>query len=264
MKRALLILLIILSGSVTVFSQQDTTTKNPNLQGIGTAPIAKTKTSDPISYTVTVKDVNEVRDSLKNISAKVSLLPKSTCKYDQPNEPEGGEWFLIFLPAIIFALVGSVFALAVKGFSFVEALKENELTKITVPNPFYKGVVVAPGSAEVPLTMEVTPNVSYKPAILANPPAVPPAVAIQPEYEIKDADKSYRPSISRYIALISSLLIIIIAVCMSCFFIYHYIRTGCPPELGALTTVILALGIGIVPYAANKVSGAISAKSNES
>ena len=263
MKRTILIFLIILCGNLNMFSKADITAQQPD-SAAGAAQGDNSETADTVNYALTLKDVNEVRDSLNAISAKVSVLPMSTCKYDQPNEPGGGEWFLIFLPAIIFVLVGIVFALAVKGFSFTEALKENELTKITVPNPFYTGVVVAPGSAEIPLTMEITPNVSYKPAILADPPAVPPAEVNQPEYEIKDADKSYRPSISRYIALISSLLIIIIAVCMSCFFIYHYIRTGCPPELGALTTVILALGIGIVPYAANKVSGAISAKSNES
>lgn len=253
MKRTLLILLIILSASATVFSQEDTANKKPGVQASGTAQDEKPKTSDPVNYTLTLKDVNEVRDSLKAISTKVSLLPKSTCKYDEPKELQIGDWFLIFLPSIIFALVGTVFWLAVKGFSFTEALKENELTKITVPNPFYTGEAVPPGAAEIPLTMEVTPNVSFKPAVGAAEDSV--------QYEIKDVDKSYRPSISRYIALISSLLIIIVAVCMSCFFIYHYIRTGCPPELGALTTVILALGIGIVPYAANKISGAVSAKS---
>jgi hypothetical protein len=69
----------------------------------------------------------------------------------------------------------------------------------------------------------------------------------------------YRPSISRYIALITSLVTIILVVCMSSFFIYHYIRTGCPPEFGALTAVIIALGLGVTPYITNKITTAASA-----
>lgn len=67
---------------------------------------------------------------------------------------------------------------------------------------------------------------------------------------------TYRPSISRYIAFISSLVIILIAVCMSSFFIYHYIRTGCPPEFGALTGMLIVLGLGVTPYITNKISTA--------
>jgi len=67
---------------------------------------------------------------------------------------------------------------------------------------------------------------------------------------------TYRPSISRYIAFISSLVIILIAVCMSSFFIYHYIRTGCPPEFGALTGMLIVLGLGVTPYITNKITTA--------
>jgi hypothetical protein len=67
---------------------------------------------------------------------------------------------------------------------------------------------------------------------------------------------TYRPSISRYIAFITSMVTIILVVCMSSFFIYHYIRTGCPPEFGALTVVLIALGLGVTPYITNKITTA--------
>lgn len=69
---------------------------------------------------------------------------------------------------------------------------------------------------------------------------------------------TYRPSISRYIAFITSMVIIILVVCMSSFFIYHYMRTGCPPEFGALTVMLIALGLGVTPYITNKISTAVA------
>ncbi len=62
-----------------------------------------------------------------------------------------------------------------------------------------------------------------------------------------EPEVSYRPSISRYIALITSIITIILVVCMSSFFIYQYIRTGCPPDFSALTPVLIALGLGVTP-----------------
>jgi hypothetical protein len=56
---------------------------------------------------------------------------------------------------------------------------------------------------------------------------------------------------------------LIIALCMACFFIYYYIRTGCAPDLSPLSMILLALGLGVVPYAFNKVSTAIASKKQE-
>ena len=69
-----------------------------------------------------------------------------------------------------------------------------------------------------------------------------------------------RASSSRFIALVTSLLTLIIAVCLCSFFIYFYIATGTPPDISKFSSVLLALGIGVVPYAFNKVAAAISNK----
>jgi hypothetical protein len=84
---------------------------------------------------------------------------------------------------------------------------------------------------------------------------------LPPTVEITSDKAEYRPSISRYIAFIASILTLIVALSMSCFFIYHYISTGCPPDLGAVSTILIALGIGVAPYAFNKVSSALKNKS---
>lgn len=75
-----------------------------------------------------------------------------------------------------------------------------------------------------------------------------------PTIEVTGATASYRPSVSRIIALLSSLLLLIVGLGSSCFFIYFYLVTQNAPNLGKLSAVLIALGIGIVPYSVNKIS----------
>ena len=176
-----------------------------------------------------------------------------------PTDNELGiwHWLLVFLPAIIFiSIVGILFSKGLKDFNFSEALKENELTKITIQNPLYQNSTDPEKVKEIPPTIEITANVTV--VTPANPVS-----NTEKEYKINEQSAAYRASISRYIALISSLMIIIIAVSLSSFFIYHYIRTSCPPVLEGLSAVLIALGVGIVPYAANKVSSALAANKSE-
>ncbi|MXV50478.1 hypothetical protein GS399_05790 [Pedobacter sp. HMF7647] len=161
-----------------------------------------------------------------------------------------GEWVLSFLPLAIFVVLFSLlFGTGLKDFNVVEALKENELAKLTIQNPLY-----VPGSdpdklKDIPPTIEVTAQTLFA---LSSP--------IEPNH-LPETD--YRPSISRYIAFISSLLIIILVVCVCCFYIYYYLSKGCTPDLAGLSTLLIALGVGIVPYAANKISGAVATKGEQ-
>ncbi|MDB5120276.1 MAG: hypothetical protein JWN56_1494 [Sphingobacteriales bacterium] len=195
--------------------------------------------------------------------AKEPILKCNECKSCIPN-PTGSvgkaEFLgLVLLPIYIFVILIIVVIVASKGFKLAEALKENEISKITIPNPKYTGAPVVAGTAEIPPTIEITSNLTFIPAV------APTATSLGSEsrYELDQTNLSYRPSISRYIAFVSSLLIIVIAVCVFSFFIYHYIKTGCPPELTSLSTVLIALGVGMVPYAANKVSTAVSSSNNQ-
>lgn len=267
MKTIYLLIAVLLFTQHSLDTVQDTTARAPSAARASRALVDSVK----IKLDILKKDAEilkatskSVKDTVDAIAKKAMAKPSCIGQSFQPNDWGFWQWALVFLPVFIFIIVIGILVFAgLKDFDIAEALKENELTKVTIPNPFYTGQQAATGQTDVPLTLEITANVKYIPAVPANLALIPPILASDARYEINDADKIYRPSISRYIALISSLLIIIIAVCLSSFFIYHYLRTGCPPELGALTTVLIALGISIVPYAANKVSTAVAGKSSE-
>lgn len=70
----------------------------------------------------------------------------------------------------------------------------------------------------------------------------------------------YRPSVSRLIALISALLLFVVGLAATCFFLYFYLVNGVAPNLSNLSAVLIALGIGMAPYAVNKVANASTDK----
>ncbi len=146
------------------------------------------------------------------------------------------EWLLVFIPFGLFLTVLGVVLYISKGFVLKDALTENELPKQTIQNPAYNNSLFNNNS---------TPNLSV---------LLPPTIEVT-----VTGSSSPRPSISRYIALITSLITIIIVVCMTSFFIYQYIKTGCPPDFSSLTTPLIALGIGVTPYITNKISTAATA-----
>lgn len=205
------------------------------------------------------KKIDTIQHAIDTVKLKMvaSIKPDSAnCKcrplYDVNKEVEGtGKWFLILLPFYLLILV-LVFVISISGkFEIKEALTENDKPKKTIKNDEYsasnfeKLQTVPNVAALLPPTVEVTEGVN--------------TLITTDNVLLKNYDTSntlYRPSISRYIALITSLITIIIVVCMSSFFIYHYMRTGCPPDFGALTTALIALGVGVIPYITNKISTA--------
>jgi hypothetical protein len=68
-------------------------------------------------------------------------------------------------------------------------------------------------------------------------------------------------SVSRFIAFMSGLVAISLSVCISAFYMYVYFgNSSAKIDLSSLTSVIWGLGIGVIPYGANKLSTAL--KSN--
>jgi hypothetical protein len=79
-------------------------------------------------------------------------------------------------------------------------------------------------------------------------PAIPPAVP----------SPNPPQSVSRLIVFLTGLAALIIGVCLTTFFIYCYFKDSSKTvDLSNLTTVIWGLGIGVIPYGANKVSSAL-------
>lgn len=147
------------------------------------------------------------------------------------------QWILIFSPIWMFIIALFVIRKKLKGFSLKEALTESELPKKTIPNPEY--------TAD-----KINLLAAHDLAIGVMSTLIPPTIEVT-------ASDEYPKSSSRYIAFITSVLTWIIVLCLACFFIYQYMKTGNAPQLGGLSSVMLALGIGVVPYAFNKMSEAV-------
>jgi hypothetical protein len=65
-------------------------------------------------------------------------------------------------------------------------------------------------------------------------------------------------SASRLIAFLTGVVALTIGICMCTFYMYCYFNTpGNMPDLSKLSTVILGLGIGVIPYGTNQVSSAL-------
>ena len=261
----------------------------------------KSITKDAPKHDILEKQVATLQiqiDSLRDTTGSKNGIQKLACVPTSRGDISNAEWLLIFLPVLAFSLAFVLMLYQTRDFSFKAALKENEVSKITVMNPYYSGQVTDAGETDVPLTVEVTPNVTIATANFkfddstssvsgnqlpadqgrseagavsqesqpnADDISEKSTSAVEHKDNLRTRDNMnykldaelYPTSISRYIALISSMLIIMISVSISCFFIYHYIKFGCPPKLGALSSVLLALGFGIVPYLANRISSSL-------
>lgn len=65
------------------------------------------------------------------------------------------------------------------------------------------------------------------------------------------------PSTSRLIVLFSGLTAVMISVCLTSVWIFELLEGKPKIDFGNLTDVLLALGIGVVPYGFNKLSSAL-------
>ncbi len=70
-------------------------------------------------------------------------------------------------------------------------------------------------------------------------------------------------STSRIAVLISGLAAVAIGVCSTSYFFYIYLKTNQAPDLDKLYNVLLAMGIGVIPYSVNKVMGAFTDKTTK-
>ncbi|TAH05140.1 MAG: hypothetical protein EAZ16_03015 [Sphingobacteriales bacterium] len=221
--RNLIIVVLLLLNIQGIAQQTDSLVKE---QGKSIQSLQKT--------TATLKsDVDTIKEKLTT-----SKLPVSSNLKECANcEIYFWQWMLVFSPIMIFLLTLLAIRKKIKGFNLREALSETDLPRKTIANPEY--------------TAEKLTALANNPATAAILTAlVPPTIEVT-------ASNEYPKSSSRYIAFITSALTWVIALCLSCFFMYQYIKGNKAPELSGLSSVLLALGIGVVPYAFNKVSNAV-------
>jgi hypothetical protein len=186
------------------------------------------------------KTVNTIKPKVDTLAAYVTAQKE---KSDKAAKDCAGcdisfiGWLLIFSPIWIFLIALLVIRKKLKDFSLKDALTESELPKKTIPNPEY--------------TIANINALATNAAINGMLPTLLPATI-----EVTSTDEPLKSS-SRYIAFITSALTWIIILCLTCFFIYQYMKKGEAPDLSGLSSVLLALGIGVVPYAFNKISTAV-------
>jgi hypothetical protein len=200
---------------------------------------AQTTDTTTVTRTTTTSTVKPPTATTTNVNINLAdtnnrQVPKSqsaTCPAFCGKTPTGFDWLLIFSPVIIFLAVALYFRSKLNGFSLKEALEDSEQGKKTIQNPEYNKVNLTAFANNTAMTSFLPPTLEV-------------------------SDDKYAKSSSRYIALITAALTWTIGICLTCYFIYGYILTGQPPELNKLTDIVLTLGIGVVPYAFNKLSEA--------
>ena len=207
-------------------------TSQPNLDSLKMQIDLQGKSIDGIT-----KTVNILKPQVDTIKTYITT-PKEKSDKDCISCHIGFvEWILILSPIWIFLIALLAIRKKLKDFSLKDALTEPELPKKTIPNPEYTALNIN--------------GLATNAAINGMLPTLLP-----PTIEVTSSDEPPKSS-SRYIAFITSALTWIIVLCLTCFFIYQYIKTGKAPEFTGLSSVLLALGIGVVPYAFNKISKAI-------
>jgi hypothetical protein len=227
MKKVIAILVLLIASKIT-FSQ-------PNVDTLKLQVETQGKLIEGIS-----KTINSLKPKLDTVK---DFVTEQKEKSDKANIDCGAcdintiGWLLIFSPIWIFLITLIAIRKKLKDFNLKDALTESELPKKIVPNPEYTALNINGLAANT--------------AVSGLLPTLLPATI-----EVTSTDEPPKSS-SRYIAFITSALTWIIILCLNCFFIYQYMKTGEAPKLDGLSSVLLALGIGVVPYAFNKISKAV-------
>jgi hypothetical protein len=244
----LLLLMLIAFGTQAVLAQGDTVTKTGKVVALKTAKDAPA--SDSPKQASAAPGTAAMKAGLKDSTEKsCGCIPRKDAM------PLGkGGWLLVFVPLLVFVLIGAISIKSLSSFNVREALSENVGAIITERNDLY-----TKENIEV-LTESLGKNnngASGATTAMNVNTLIPPTIEVTP---LNNGQPIFRPSISRFIALISSWVIIAVVVSMSCLFIYQYMAYGCPPDFSSLTIILITLGIGILPYAVNKVANAAADK----
>lgn len=182
------------------------------------------------TISLNAQNIDSLQNIINGLETQLSALSK-TEKVSVPNEPtmvipskgastSWGQKTVIMLPVILFLLVFAYVTVRLK--------RENYNLKDAL--------------AESPVTLDV-PNPNYNSADPTSPQTIKQQIQTQ--------------SSSRLIGFISGLTSIIIAISMVTYFFYTYYKTGEVPNLDDITNIILSLGIGVTPYAINKITDAV-------
>lgn len=252
MKKFFSIILLVITqtlASSQVPPNVTTDTGKPKATDAGSSTSTSTTSSVVTTKPGSTTTIGERNPSQSQTPPKEEDKKNCPCNWP-PQDASFGGWVLILSPLVIFFFL--FFALlkpALNGFDFKQALAESEYPKATIENK-----LLAIENLQKLKALDVPPPASTI-NIQALLTTLPPTVEIS---NTSGGETKPLPSISRYMGFVSIVLTLIVALCTSSFFIYHYITRGCAPDLSSLSIVLIALTIGIAPYAVNKITAAAS------
>lgn len=191
-----------------------------------------TKKVDKLS--IAVSKISQATDTLANEKQEAKCTPFCGSRDGKFTRVEV---ILCFLPSVLFLIVLWFLSRRLVGFELKDALKENNPILKTQLNPLF--------------TQENFNALAANPSLAANPNM---AMALKPTIDVSDNTVN---SSSRFLALLTTVVALLLAVCFVTYYIYSYFRSGVALDFTKLTDIVLSLGIGVVPYAFNKISSAL-------
>ncbi len=135
--------------------------------------------------------------------------------------------------------------------------------------PFQKGLVLLPVGLSVlffllvygglrragySLADALSENDTVTTTVTANAPNPAGPVAANTQQTQQTQTVPGNRSASRLVLFLSGMTAIIVAVCITTYYLYYYLCCGKAPDMDGLISVLLMLGIGVIPYAVNKVA----------
>lgn len=220
MKTSLLILLLTLCTGVFLYAQS-------------AQPDTSVKPQAPVAVTVTVPAPNPqpVKYSFADTSYEHGLfiIDNGRSIY-YPRKLDIWQYVLVFLPVLLFGFIlYYVLAKLVRENYKLSEMLSDEST-VEVENPLLtawlkEGKPLADFPKDIPTRVKET---------------------VWPR------------STSRLAAFLSSLMAVTVGACATSYYFYVLIKTGQAPNLSSLFDILLGLGVGVVPYAVNKLSSAVS------
>lgn len=156
----------------------------------------------------------------------------------EPTELSTWQKLYVMMPVVLFLVIFFILMGWLKrdGFKLGDALLGDIPVLVKVPNPA-KPTVVAEDNKGGAATATASPS-----------PATVSISQTDPETEEPVLPKSS----SRFIALFTGMAAIVIAISLLSYYVYFAIRGSSAPSFDKMFDAVLALGIGVVPYAVNK------------
>ncbi|MGI8950265.1 MAG: hypothetical protein ACR2FN_01640 [Chitinophagaceae bacterium] len=199
--------------------------------------------AQPASDSATAKQMMQLQLAVKNLQGSLNDINQKLNINSQPvvsngqtvasastNQPpyqlSTSQKYYALMPVFLFLIV--FFTLIIwlnkTGFKLGDALQGDAPVEIVQPNPAASKDNLNPATITV---SQINP--------ITNQPVLP-------------------KSSSRFLALFSGLTAVLVAICLVSFYIYFGMRGVDAPKFDNIFEAILGLGIGIVPYAVNKIT----------